>query len=655
MMALTNGAELVLPPAGTDPGDLRQQAGVVTHMTLPPSLLDRLTPSDFPDLRVLVSAGEACSGEQAARWARHATFINAYGPTETSVCATLTEVPDTSSVEQPSIGLPIANYRAYVLDANSRPVPVGVRGELHIGGVGLARGYLNRPDLTADRFIPDPYGDQPGGRMYRTGDVVSRNSGGTLQYHGRRDHQVKVRGFRTELGEIEDALTTHPAVAVAVVAVHRGGTGDATLVAYTRTTDGPAPTAAELREHLSTRLPRHMLPTHYLAVEDFRLTPAGKVDRSALPALDGSRPELEAAYVAPRTALERAITTVWSEALDIHRIGVHDDFFDLGGHSLAMMRVIATLRAREGIELTFRSFIEHRTVASLAATVEGATVEGATAPPSAALMWIRKEGTRTPLVCVHPGGGSAHWYLRLAPHLDPDQPVIAFEWPGPHDAVPTAAAMAERYLAELREAQPEGPYRLFSWCGGSGIATEMAHRLVTAGEDVTFMLLDPGLDAHTRTEGWQELALIRRLEQLLNEVVQGGAAADTPPVRQEILALLEHLVDDVDEATGITLPEHGVGDAWPRAVRIWREVMEMDLEYRHRLYPGSLHLIISDELAQGEHEVAFGQAFDDYLNRWRELVADGVHTHRVPGDHFGVMQPPHVSRLGAVITDLIAD
>ncbi|WP_066946327.1 non-ribosomal peptide synthetase [Streptomyces lushanensis] len=670
VMALTNGAALVLPPPDTDPGDLRRQAELVTHMTLPPSLLDRLAPEDFPRLRVLVSAGEACSAEQAARWSDRVTFINAYGPTETSVCATLAPVPPArvrgtagpgGPSASPSMGRPIGNFQVYVLDADLRPVADGVQGELYVGGAGLARGYLNRPDLSAERFVPDPYGGRPGARLYRTGDLVSRNTDGTLQYHGRRDHQVKVRGLRAEPGEIENLLLGHPAVAAAVVTVHRAGTADATLVAYAESAEGHEAEPAGLRDHLRGRVPKGLLPTHYFVLDAFPLTPAGKIDRAALPVPDGARPALLAPYVAPSGELEQAVAEAWSEALAVERVGAHDDFFELGGHSLALMRIVATLRARHGLELRFRSFIEHRTVARLAASIESARSAqaaegGAGEETNRAMLWIREKGSGRPLFFVHPGGGSAHWYLRLAPHLRTDRPVAAFEWPGPHASAspPTAEEMAERYLTELRALQPVGPYVLFSWCGGSGIASEMASRLVAAGEEVTFMLLDPGLDAHERAEGWRELALIRRLERLVDEVARGGAEADTPERRAEILDLLNHLVDDVDEETGITLPDEGVGEAWPRAARIWREVMEMDLAYRHRPFPGRLHLIVSDELAQGEHEVAFGQSFEDYLSRWRDLLTEGVEVHRVPGDHFGVMKPPHVSRLAEVMDAVIA-
>ncbi|MGC5330357.1 amino acid adenylation domain-containing protein [Micromonospora sp. DT62] len=650
LLALANGAALVLPPPDADPGDLRRHAAELTHMTLPPPLLDRLDPAAFPRLRVLVTGGEACTAEQAARWADRVRVLHAYGPTETTVVATIAELRATDTAPPP-IGLPLDNVRAYVVDDELRLLPPGVRGELVLGGAGVVRGYLNRPALTAERFVPDPYASRPGERMYRTGDVVSRDPDGILHFHGRRDHQVKVRGFRIELGEIEHALAAHPAVAAAVVAVHRAGTPDASLVAYTRPADGTAASPAELRDHLRERLPQHLVPHHYLAVDDFPYTRNGKVDRAALPAPDGSRPVTDVEYVAPRSDVERHIATAWSEALGIERIGVHDDFFALGGHSLAMMRLTATLRSRHGYELTFGSFVEHRTVAGLAATLQDP------AATAGAMMWLRRGGDgRPPLFCVHPGGGSAHWYLRLAPHLHPDQPVAAFEWPGPHPGgTPTTAQMAERYGDELRRAQPHGPYRLFSWCGGSGIASEMAHRLVEDGHEVTLILLDPGLDIHTRADAWRELTLIRRLELLLHEVGAGGDEADTPQRRREILDLLEHLVDDVDEETGIALPERGVGDSWPRQVRIWREVMEVDVEYRHRPWPGRLELIVSDELADGQHEVTSGQSYPDYLARWEELCTGGVRVHRVPGDHFSVIKPPHVTTLARVIADVLGE
>jgi amino acid adenylation domain-containing protein len=653
LAALSNGATLVLPSRGADPGDLRAQADRVTHMSLPPAMLAYLTPDDFPHLRVLVSAGEALPGDEAARWAEHARLINAYGPTEATVYATLAEVPAGSADPWPPIGFALGNTSAYVLDAHDVPVPDGVRGELFLGGAGVTRGYFGLPGLTADRFVPDPFAAAPGARMYRTGDVASRDDDGALRYHGRGDHQVKVRGFRIELGEVEQALNTHPRVDGAVVTVYRPGTQDAALVAYTWPSCGPTP--AELREYLRIRLPRHMVPARYVAVDQVPLTVSGKIDRAALPAPD----EVHAAeHVGPRTALERVIAEAWADALhtDLDEVGVHDDFFDLGGHSLAMMRIITRLRETRGLHLTFRSFLEQPTIARLTAELGAEHGDAPDRQSSRALVWLRRQGTRAPLFCVHPGGGSAHWYRRFLPHLDRDIPVAAFEWPDlPDDKeIPSVQELAGRHYAELREARPHGPYRLFAWCGGSAVAAELAGRLIDEGETVTFMMLDPVLDAVKRPNMLEHSKNVRRLEYLVNLIARVGDEADTPENRAEIRALYDDVETDVDEDVGMDLPERGVGAAWPRTVRIWRETMDAIVQYPHRRVAGKLNLIASDALATEVHIVVSGQTFDGYVARWRELAADGVDVYRVPGTHAGVMKPPLVANVCTVVGDLIS-
>ncbi|CAM3845459.1 non-ribosomal peptide synthetase [Kibdelosporangium persicum] len=653
VLALTNGATLVLPSPSAGPGDLGAQSGLITHMSLPPAMLGMLRPESFPRLRHLFSAGEALPGDEAARWSRHVRVTNAYGPTEATVYATLNHIDAITDDPWPPIGSPLDNVRAYVLDANGHPVPDGVRGELYLGGTGLARGYLNQPGLTADRFVPDPFGAVPGARMYRTGDVVSRMADGALRYHGRGDHQVKVRGFRIELGEVEQVLTAHPRVEAAAVTVHRPGTRDATLVAYTRPADGPSP--AELREHLRARLPEHMVPTYYVALDRFPLTTAGKTDRAALPSPQGSR-SAAATHVDPRNPLEQALAEAWADALHVERIGIHDDFFDLGGHSLAMMRVITRLRETQGLRLTFRSFLEKPTIAGLAGRLAAEPPAADGSAPSRALMWLRRTGSRAPLFCVHPGGGSAHWYQRLLPHLDAEIPLAAFEWPdlGSRTDLPSVRELAGRHYAELREARPHGPYRLFAWCGGSAIAAEMAGRLVAEGEQVTFFLLDPVLDASTRPQMHDHSAKVRRLEHLVNLIARVGDAADTPEHRAEIRELYRDVSTDIDEHVGMDLPERGVGAAWPRTVRIWRETMDAILRYPHRHFPGKLHLLAGDALADSTHIVSSGQCFAGYVARWEALSGEGVDVHRVPGDHGGVMKPSNVPSLCEVLNTVIA-
>jgi thioesterase domain-containing protein/aryl carrier-like protein len=384
------------------------------------------------------------------------------------------------------------------------------------------------------------------------------------------------------------------------------------------------------------------------------LTASGKVDRAALPAPDDAR---AAEHVAPRTALERAIAQGWADALHLDGVGIHDDFFDLGGHSLAMMRIITRLREAQGLELTFRSFLEQPTIARLVAQLGAEPAAASGRQPARALMWLRRQGTRAPLFCMHPGGGSAHWYRRFLPYLDRDIPVAAFEWPDLHaDAeIPTVAEMAGRHYAELREARPHGPYRLFAWCGGSAVAAEIAGRLAEEGETVTFIMLDPVLDAVKRPHMLEHSKNVRRLEYLVNLIARVGDEADTPENRAEILDLYEDVSSDIDEDLGMDLPERGVGTAWPRTVRIWRETMDAIVQYPHRHVPGRLHLIASDALATGVHVVVSGQSFEDYVARWRELAGEGVEVYRVPGDHGGVMKPPLIANVCAVVGDLLTE
>ncbi|RMF29114.1 MAG: amino acid adenylation domain-containing protein, partial [Chloroflexi bacterium] len=371
---LLAGAELLLArrEALLSTPDLARllQEQEVTAVTLPPVVLKMLPTEGLEALRTVMSAGEACSPEIVARWAPGRRFFNGYGPTEVTVAATwaLLEAPLPEGTTNVPIGRPFANVRVYVLDAHRRPVPIGVPGELCVGGTGVGRGYLHRPDLTAERFIPDPFSNVPGARLYRTGDLVRFRPDGSLEFLGRIDHQVKVRGFRIELGEIEVALRRHPRIQEAVVLAREDRPGEKRLVAYVVPPphDGAAPTVSELRTFLQETLPDYMVPAAFVVLDAMPLTPSGKVDRRALPAPDQARPDLEGAYVAPRTREEEILAQIWAEVLGVERVGVHDNFFELGGDSILSIQVIA--RANQaGLRLTPRHLFQAPTVAGLAA------------------------------------------------------------------------------------------------------------------------------------------------------------------------------------------------------------------------------------------------------------------------------------------------
>ncbi|MFP2929773.1 amino acid adenylation domain-containing protein, partial [Pyxidicoccus sp. 3LG] len=372
--ALLAGATLVLAPRERLlPGAplralLRDES--ITAVTLTPSVLAQLEPEAFPSLETLISAGEACTPELVERWGGRVRLLNAYGPTEVTVCATLSEplVPG----QLPTIGRPWANVRVYVVDAALQPAPVGVPGELCVDGVGLARGYLGQSGLTAERFVPSPFSDTPGARMYRTGDRVRWRADGTLEYLGRIDTQVKLRGFRIELGEVESALLRHPSVREAVVTVREDAPGDRRLVAYVVAEEGDALEVSSLRESLVQRLPEHMVPAAIAVLAALPLTPNGKVDRKALPAPDGALTRGTREYVAPRTALEEQLAALWAELLHMERVGVDDDFFELGGHSLLATQLVARLRATLGVEVPLRVLFDAPTLGALALHVDGA-------------------------------------------------------------------------------------------------------------------------------------------------------------------------------------------------------------------------------------------------------------------------------------------
>ncbi|MGW1198622.1 amino acid adenylation domain-containing protein [Streptomyces sp. NPDC002536] len=366
LMALPAGATLVLPPHGPVVGEALQhflQERRITHTLLAPSAVATLDPQGLEGLRTLVVGGEASTGDLVARWSAGRRMINAYGPTEATVCTTMSAPLSGATV--PPIGTPLANTRVYLLDGALRPVPVGVPGELYIAGPHLARGYHGRAGLTAERFVADPFGE-PGSRMYRSGDVARWRADGTLEYLGRADDQVKIRGFRIELGEIETALSTHPDVQDAVVVAHQGTDGRRRLVAYL--VCGREPSTGELRSHLGGSLPDYMVPAVFVPLEKLPLTPSGKVDRRNLPEPEVQADQLGSEYVAPRTEVEEVLAGVWAEVLGVEKVGVHDNFFDLGGDSILSIQVVS--RARQaGLRLTSKLMFVHQSVAALAPAV----------------------------------------------------------------------------------------------------------------------------------------------------------------------------------------------------------------------------------------------------------------------------------------------
>jgi amino acid adenylation domain-containing protein len=363
-MALANGAALVLVPADVamSPHELtrRVQWHGVTQAALAPVLLPMLDPQQWSSVRALVVGGDVCSVQQAERWSTGRRFINSYGPSEVTVCASNgAYLPGQGRLH---IGKAMPNVQLYVLSEQRALLPLGVAGELYVGGVGLARGYLNRPQLTAEKFVDHPF--QPGERLYRTGDLVRWLPDGNLEFVGRIDQQVKIRGVRIELGEIEAALTAYDGVSDAAVIARQNAAGDKQLVAYVVATAG----IDALRAHVSAILPAHMLPSAFVPLDTLPLTPNGKVNRKALP--DPDLADQRAEYVAPQTVTETALCVIWEGILGLTQVGVTDNFFQLGGDSLLLMRMLAMVETRFGTELSIKMLFDIHKLQELAAYLD---------------------------------------------------------------------------------------------------------------------------------------------------------------------------------------------------------------------------------------------------------------------------------------------
>ncbi|MFS0516453.1 amino acid adenylation domain-containing protein [Nostoc sp. UIC 10607] len=318
-------------------------------------------------LKRVICSGEALSFNLQQRFFAHlgAELHNLYGPTEAAIDVTAWACDRASTRQEVPIGSPIANMQMYVLDEQQRLVPVGIPGELYIGGVGLARGYYNRPELTAEKFIPHPFSQEPGKRLYKTGDIGRYRPDGTIEYLGRIDNQVKIRGFRIELGEIEALLSQHPALRETVVTTQEDIRGDQCLVAYVVAKEQPTPSTSELRRFLSEKLPEYMIPAVFVPLASLPLTPNGKLDRKALPAPDTARPELDKAFVAPRTSVEAQLAEIWAEVLHVEQVGIHDNFFELGGDSILTIQIVAKAN-QAGLQLTSKQLFQHQNIADLA-------------------------------------------------------------------------------------------------------------------------------------------------------------------------------------------------------------------------------------------------------------------------------------------------
>jgi amino acid adenylation domain-containing protein len=572
---------------------------------------------DLKGLRYLVTGGDAISVphvRKALRALGPGVVINVYGPTESTILSTAYPVVDESwAGGTVPIGKPVGNTLLHVLDAQMRPVRIGETGELHIGGAGVALGYLNRPDQTSRHFLPDPFDPLPGAMMYRTGDMVRWNSSGELDFVGRVDDQVKVRGFRVELGEIESALDDLPSVKDKVVVALPTASGEKRLVLYVVPADGAVLPGAQpmdprtkqfvdaVEKHLALVLHEHIAPSDVVVISAIPFTPSGKPDKKRLPEPSRITTHMRTEHVAPRNELEGLLSTIWCKLLDLDQVSVHDNFFEIGGHSLLGIQMFAHIERQLDRRLPIKTLFQAPTIAKLAAVMTRATTP--------AIAWknlsaIQPNGDRPPFFCVH--GDEANIFLPR--HIGDDQPFYGFFHQG-EDGQPIAfksvKGIAGHFIREMLQVRPHGPYYLGGYSFGGIVAFEMACQLAASGQEVPLVAL---FDSYSPAES---MALIKE-EEKLHE-----------PLKRLVMRRLVKYYFDRGHLLPAKLRHFHIIDTYGEASKL----------YRPSVFPGRLTLIRTPS-SPGTPDMG-----------WGELARDGVEIRHTSGDHYSLIKEPHVRSL----------
>lgn len=608
------------------------------YVGAPPAMLSLIEPGPYPDLRNVLVVGEPFPGSLVNRWNQPGRrFINLYGPTEATVGCTSYVCERLEWQANPPIGRPIHNTRIYIVDRHGNPAPVGVPGELLIAGAGLARGYLGRPELTAEKFAEDPF--RPGQRAYRTGDLAMWRADGQLVFLGRMDNQVKLRGQRVELGEIEAAIAGHPNVRQVAVVVHGPQGGDKRLVAYlVPAGDGDIEadiSAQSVRDHVAGELPAYMVPASYVILDSLPLGPSGKLNRKALPEPSGLA--TERTFIQPRTAEELLVAAAYAEVLGVDKVGAEDDFFALGGTSLTVAAVVNQLKARTGVVLALRDLYAQPTVEAVAAALRAETKQADTRPR---VVVLRDGGTagavKTPLFCLPHVFGDSLAYRRLLTGLPSDQPLYSVEPPAPG---PVFAAgldgLVDTYLAAVRAWRPGDPFVLTGHSMGGTTAFAMALRLAESGAPPAGVILaEPSIEFGLST---RRADLARRFVELRASVAelpvpQFPAGLDATS-DEEFFATLSAVmtgarIDDTLDSTEL----RRMWDGYAAAITALRNYQP------HGRYPGRLALIRS--------EVDSITTAEEWAPRCAELVEVVV-----PGNHFSMWNEPNVAEVTRAIAN----
>ncbi|QYX31215.1 non-ribosomal peptide synthetase [Sphaerospermopsis torques-reginae] len=625
----------------------------VTVLQLVPSLLQMLLEQrgieNCKSLKHIFCGGEALSVElkQSLLSKLNVNLHNLYGPTETCIDATFWNCKNKhnqqSNQQIVPIGSPIANTQTYILDSHLQRVPIGIPGELYIGGMGLARGYFQRPELTAEKFIPHPFSNEPGARLYKTGDLVRYLPDGNIEFLGRIDHQVKIRGFRIELGEIEAVLSQHPDILNAVVVTTIDSSGSKSLIAYLVTQKQQLIASGALRDFLTAKLPDYMIPSSFVILDHLPLTPNGKLDRKALSALNVNRNIDVAQHISPRTPLEYQLVEIWEEMLKVNPIGVTENFFDLGGHSLLAIRLIAAIEQKLNFNLPVVSLFREGTIEKIAALLEQEK-------PSSyldVLVPLQTQGDLPPLFLIHQAGGYGLSYSvlaeKLATQMEKKRPIYAIQARGLDDKQPpldTIEAMANSYINAIREIQPCRPYLLGGHSLGGLIAFAMAHQLETVGEQIEHLLI---IDTHPPLATDEITASLEDNVGILCFIVEqiGLHFNKTVSINYQELASLDQ--NSQFEYVLQTLQDHEVippdsgRNLIAGLISVYKANIQASLVYQPQPIKAPIILFKTPSLA--------AQFPDDPTLGWGQLTSEQVQVCCVTGEHQTMLKEPDVENL----------
>jgi amino acid adenylation domain-containing protein len=630
----------------------------ITIADIPPAYLRELLwewsrdPKLAPrELRLVIVGGEALSPEIVTLWRnspmKSVPLINAYGPTETTITCTAfritEETLDFDLSRNIPIGRPLSNTSVHILDKDMNPVPIGVTGELHIGGPRVGLGYLNQPELTADRFIPDPFADDrtTEARLYKTGDLARFIPGtdGHIEFAGRIDDQVKIRGFRIELGEIEALLSKHKDVKDVLVISRENSKGEMKLIAYV------IPENEGVAEDfpgnmLKNKLPAYMLPSAYVMLDAFPLMPTGKVDRRSLPKPDGPDMGTKAGSTSPRDDLEMKLARLWYQALDIDESGVFDNFFELGGHSISAIRLMALIHKEFGIDLPISKLIQGPTIAEMAEILRGQIGTEGWMP----LVCLQPEGDGRPFFCVHAVGGNVLAYRELALELGTNRPFYGLQSPGLDGSRHPGSIeeMATLYIEAIREIQPQGPYNIGGWSMGGVVAYEMAQQLQRSGEKAALVALIESytpfavksLEEHYMKENHgeeygQDALLLENFARDLGFFDDTTAITTISPHKnkKEMLEQIQEKISIFDSSLPHDLKSRGMN----RLFEIFKANTRAMNEYCPQPYKGRVILFRADEEDTAFKYTAAG---------WSELLDGNLEIFKIPGGHYTIFQKP---------------